>query len=589
LISSPAEAKTLAEILHFRAETTPARSSYVYLKNGKDESASLTYGELDYAARMLAQRLQQLGAEGERVLLLYPHGLDFVIALFGCFYAGAVAVPALPATRSEQSSERLQAILADATPRFVFTTEMYADSVADDTLHVEITHELFAVDQSASPSSWVPSAVDPDAICMLQYTSGSTGDPKGVMLTHANILHNQEMILGCFEHSPESVVVSWLPVYHDMGLIGMLMQPLFVGNRCILMSPMAFMQRPLRWLQAITKYRATTSGGPNFAYEACVDRIKPEDCADLDLSSLEIAYSGAEPIRVETLDRFSDRFEACGFRRQAFYPCYGLAEATLLVTGGRKMAALRLLEVNSGILESEHRAVAARGTDAGRVLVGCGSSPSRQALRIVNPDTHEVLADGLVGEILVAGPCIAKGYWNRPRASREIFDARIDGDDTRAYLRTGDLGFLLEGELYVAGRLKDVLIIRGRNHYPQDIEATAESCHAALRPAGSAAILVERGGGERLVLVMEMRREHKEKPDVTAIAGEVRQGVTQGHGLQAASVVLLKSGTLPRTTSGKIRRAECRSRLLAGELPILAEDSYGGPFAAALAEVTDAN
>lgn len=577
----PAEARTLADILRFRGETTPSQSAYVFLQNGRDESATLSYGELDGAARRVAQRLQQLGAERERVLLLYPHGLDFIVALFGCFYAGAVAVPALPATRPGQTRDRLEAMLVNAAPRIALTTEAYADSLVNSPMHIEITRDLCVVDPGTAVSTWTPPAVDPHATCMLQYTSGSTGDPKGVILSHDNILQNEEMILGCFEHTPDSVVVSWLPVYHDMGLIGMLFQPLFVGNRCILMPPVAFMQRPIRWLQAITQYRATTSGGPNFAYEMCVERIKPEDCTGLDLSSLDLAYTGAEPVRAETLQRFIERFEPHGFSPQAFYPCYGLAEATLLVTGGRKKSPVRILDIDAETLESEHRAAPARDADSRRTLVGCGTSPDRQMVRIVNPETHELLPEGRVGEIWVAGPCIAGGYWNRPQESREIFRAHIAGDDTTSFLRTGDLGFLDGAELYVTGRLKDVLIIRGRNHYPQDIEATAESSHAALLPAGSAAILIERDGNERLALVLEVRRQYVAAPDIADIAAAVRREVVRRHGLQVASLVLLKPGVLPRTTSGKVRRRECRTRLVAGDLPTLAETSHGNPFASA--------
>lgn len=570
----PGTGLTLVEVLQRRAVATPDLMAFRYLQNGEDESATLTFGELDRAARRVAQRLQELGAAGARVLLLYPHGLDFIVSLFGCFYAGAVAVPALPAARPGYTRERLEAMLADAAPRIALTTEGDAGTLAGAPLHVEITRAATA---ESAPADWTPPALDPHATCMLQYTSGSTGSPKGVMLTHANLLHNEEMILACFAHTRESVVVSWLPVYHDMGLIGMLFQPLFVGIPCILMSPVAFMQRPIRWLQAITRYRATTSGGPNFAYEMCLDRIKPEDAAGLDLSSLEIAYSGAEPVRADTLRRFSERFAPHGFRPQAFYPCYGLAEATLLVTGGRKLAPLRLREVDADVLEAEHRAVPAASAVNGRVLVGCGTSPARQRVRIVDPDTFAVRPDGAVGEIWVAGPCIAGGYWNRAVESREVFQAHLQGDPETPYLRTGDLGFLDDGELYITGRLKDVLIIRGRNHYPQDLEATAEASHPALLPAGSAALLVPRGEVERLVLVHELRRQHMAAPDVAEIAAAVRKEVVRRHGLQVAALVLLKPGALPRTTSGKVRRRECRERLMAGALAVVAEESHGAP------------
>jgi len=572
---------TLVDVLRLRADVTPTRSAFVYLENGRDESAALSYSELDFAARRVAIRLQELGAEGERILLLYPHGLDLIVALFGCFYAGAVAVPALPASRPGHFRERLDAILVDAAPRFALTTAAYADALAGTSLRIEVTSDLHVAAPWNLLPAWTPPHVDPASTCMLQYTSGSTSDPKGVMLSHANIIHNEEMILERFEHTQETVVVSWLPLHHDMGLIGMIFQPLYVGNPCVLMPPVAFMQRPIRWLQAITRYRATTSGGPNFAYEMCVERIRELDCEGLDLSSLEIAYTGAEPIRAKTLQRFSERFKPFGFRPEAFYPCYGLAEGTLLVTGAKKRCLPRIREVDANALEFENLAVPATPGSETRTLVGCGTSPPTQSVRIVHPDTLETLAERKVGEIWVSGPSVADGYWNRIKETENTFRARTAGDSESPYLRTGDLGFLDHGELFVTGRIKDVLIVRGRNHYPQDIEATAEASHPALRPAGSAALLVARAGIERLVLLHELRREYVLGPDIAGIAAAVRQEVTRHHGLQVASLVLLKPGALPRTTSGKVRRQHCRAQLIAGELPAIAEDSHGEPIARA--------
>ena len=572
--------RSLVEVLRRRAQETPNRRAFVWLQNGRDAASEFTYGELDRAAQHVAGRLQSLDAAGERVLLLYPPGLDFIAALFGCFYAGAVAVPALPAARPGQSRERLEGILADADPRFALTTDADGAALAGSPLHIAVMQDLKSVaERSAEP--WTAPSIDPNATCMLQYTSGSTGTPNGVMLSHANIMHNEAMICERFEHTPDSVVVSWLPVYHDMGLIGMLFQPLYVGNLCIFMSPVTFMQRPIRWLQAISRYRATTSGGPNFAYEMCVDRIKTDDCAELDLSSLEIAYSGAEPVRADTMRRFSERFAPYGFRPEAFYPCYGLAEATLLVTGGKKLSPWRVRTMDALTLESDHRAVAARDDGHHRTLVGCGTSPVSQSVRIVHPETGEELAEGHVGEIWVAGPCVAGGYWKREDESRATFQARVQSDPETPFLRTGDLGFLDSMELYVTGRIKDVLIIRGRNHYPQDIETTAENSHPALLPAGSVAVLVPGADAERLVLVHELRRQYVAAPDTVEIAAAVRRQVAREHGLQVAGLVLIKPGTLPRTTSGKVRRRECRRLLLSSAMPVIAENVLGGPLSPA--------
>jgi len=575
------ELTTLVDVVRHRAQRTPGRRAFVVLDNGLDESVTLSYDDLDLAACHVAARLQSLGAEGKRILLLYPHGLEFIIALFGCMYAGAVAVPALLASRPGHSLDRLESIIADAAPSITMVTDALAgtliqSSVLDRTpTTLEITGGLCAAKGKGPPPDWSPPKLDPEVTCLLQYTSGSTDAPKGVMISHRNILQNQKMILDRFEHTSKSIVVSWLPVYHDMGLIGMIFQPLFVGNPCVLISPTTFLQRPVRWLQAITRYRATTSGGPNFAYDMCVDRIKEGDCEGLDLSSLDIAYSGAEPIHEETLNRFTERFARYGFRQEAFYPCYGLAESTLLVTGGKKMSPLRIRAVDADALESDHRAVAARSDSPARSLVGCGTSPAGQRVRIVDPDTFETLADGQVGEIWVTGPCLAAGYWNRDSESENVFHAQLVDDGELRYLRTGDLGFMDAGELYVTGRIKELLIIRGKNHYPQDIEVTAKRSHPALSPASSAAFLLENDRQQQLVLVHEIMRRHVSNPDVAHIAACVREAVTRVHGLHVNSVVLLRPGLLPKTSSGKIRRGECKTRLVAGTLPVLGEDTHG--------------
>jgi acyl-CoA synthetase (AMP-forming)/AMP-acid ligase II len=566
---------TLVDVVRHRAQQMPDQRAFVYLDNGRDESVSLTYGDLDRAARRVAARLQCLGAKRERVLLLYPHGLDFIAALFGCMYAGAVAVPALPASRPGHSLDRLASIVADASPHVTMVSAALADALTQSAILdtastiLEVTENLCAGNGDATLTDGAGSVLDPDATCLLQYTSGSTGAPKGVMISHRNILRNEEMILDRFEHTRESVVVSWLPVYHDMGLIGMIFQPLFVGNPCILMSPVSFLQRPIRWLQAITHYRATTSGGPNFAYDMCVDRIREKDCEGLDLSSLEIAYSGAEPIREATLNRFTERFAPYGFRREAFYPCYGLAESTLMVTAGKKLSPLRIREVDAGVLETDHRAEAATRGAPTRSLVGCGTSPAGQRVRIIDPAARIALADGLVGEIWVSGPCLAAGYRNQESLNQEIFQAQLADDEASRYLRTGDLGFMDDGELYVTGRIKELLIIRGKNHYPQDIEATAEKSHSALRPAASAAFLLEDDSPQQLVLVHEIERKHMTDPDVEGIATSIREAVTREHGLRVSTVVLLRPGMLPKTSSGKIRRGECKKRLISGVLPVI--------------------
>jgi amino acid adenylation domain-containing protein len=414
-------------------------------------------------------------------------------------------------------------------------------------------------------SNWQQANIERDTIAFLQYTSGSTGTPKGVMVSHGNLLHNAAMTYRWMGHSPKSKFVSWLPIYHDMGLIGGILQPLYGGFPCVLMSPTAFLQRPYRWLQAISRYGGTTSGAPNFAYDLCVQKITEEQRATLDLSSWQVAFNGAEPIRYETLKRFSKTFAECGFRKEAFYPCYGMAEATLLVTGGNKETEYKTKTVDKLAL-AEDRIVEALEESDSQVLVGCGKSIPGQEIVIVNPDLFTFCEHNHVGEIWVRGDSVAKGYWQRVEETRETFQACFGKE---YFLRTGDLGFLDEDEeLFVTGRLKDLIIIRGRNLYPQDIELTAERSHKALRLGSNAAFTVEIQNEERLVIVQEL--EFREKPNLEEVIVAIRQGVTESHEIEVYGVVLIKAGSIPKTSSGKIQRRATRNLFLEDKLSIVA-------------------
>ena len=546
---------TLVEVARRRAAEHPERLVYTFLTDGEEEGARLSYGELDLRARAIAAHLQGLGVErGERALLLFPPGLDFVTAFLGCLYAGVVAVPAYP-PRSRRLLPRLQAVAADARPRVALTVAALLPRLSQAAAELPGLEgvTLVATDgiDSGEADGFRPPELRPADLAFLQYTSGSTSTPKGVEVTHGNLVHNEEMIRRAFGQSEESVVVGWLPLYHDMGLIGNVLQPLYVGGRCVLMSPVAFLQRPRRWLEAISRYRATTSGGPDFAYELCVRRIGEPERRGLDLASWRVAYDGAEPVRVETLERFAAAFAPAGFRSQAFYPCYGLAEATLFVTGGRAGAGASVLEIE------------------GRPRVGCGAPWLGQEVAIVDPESRLRVAGERVGEIWVAGPSVAAGYWGQPEATERDFRARLVGEeDGGPWLRTGDLGQLSGGELFVTGRLKDLIILRGRNLYPQDLEATAAASHPALAAGGGAAFSVEVAGEERLILVHETGG----RPDAQAaeeVAGAIRQAVAEEHEAQVWEVVLLRAGTLPRTSSGKVQRHACRAGYLAGTLEIV--------------------
>ncbi len=456
-------------------------------------------------------------------------------------------------------------------------------------------------------ADWKKPALDQDSLAFLQYTSGSTGNPKGVMVSHGNLLFNSALISRSFETSPDDVGVIWLPPYHDMGLIGGILQPIYRGFPVVLMSPVAFLQKPFRWLQAISRYKATLSGEPNFAYNLCTRKITREQKADLDLSSWKIAFNGAEPIRPDTLDRFSDAFGSCGFRRETFYPCYGLAEGTLIVSGGAVNEQPVLMDVNAEALEN-HKVIPAEKEEPNpHTLIGCGTNLSGQKILIVNPESFKPCLPDEIGEIWVSGKSVARGYWKRPEDTRATFQAYLSDTGEGPFLRTGDMGFLHKGELFVTGRLKDLIIIRGRNHYPQDIEMTVEKSYPRLRPGCSAAFEVEIRGEKRLFVAAEIERrfgerrvqrqeksserrrlprrqytelpdynlEKNEPPDVTKAVEAIRRAVSEEHELQVYGVLLLKIGSIPKTSSGKIQRHACREGFLKETLEIVGKSIMG--------------
>ncbi len=578
------EAATLVELLRTRAEMHPDRVAFTFLLDGEEEGGSLTYAGLDAEARRIGAFLLEAGLRGERALLLYPPGLAFVSAYFGCLYAGVVAVPVFP-PRANRTLDRVRAVVADARAAAVLATD---EVIAGLAAHFEDASALgslrcFSTDAVRAAGEWADPGVLPGDVAFLQYTSGSTSTPRGVRVTHANLRVNERMMAEAFGHAEGVVVAGWLPLYHDMGLIGNVLHPLYMGGRCVFMSPAAFLQRPVRWLRMVAKYGAETSGGPNFAYELCVDKVTEEEKAELDLSRWRVAFSGAEPVRARTLDRFAAAFAGCGFRRDAFYPCYGLAEATLFVSGGEPGGGPVVREFATDALERD-RALPAAEAGGGTPLVSCGRAWQGARVEIVRPEERTPCAPGEVGEVWVAGPHVAGGYWNRAEESEETFGATLaDGDGP--FLRTGDLGFRQGGDLFVTGRLKDLVILRGRNLYPQDIEATAGAGHPALQPGGGAAFAVEAGGEERLAIVHEVRRTALRGLDVEAVARAVREAVAAAHEAQVHAVALIRPGTLPKTSSGKVQRRLCRKLLLGGGLDAVGSSvlgaAAGGPPAEA--------
>lgn len=568
-----------AALVHDIARRQPNDTAFTLLRNGEDDEVSVSFGALDRQAASIAAVLQTKLPREARVLLVFDSELQFIAAFLGCLYAGMVAVPAYPPRRN-QSLAVLASIVADCQPTICLSTRSLIDSLQ---LRMTTSPLLAALDwlevdtiSSEADPRWQPAPIHPASVAYLQYTSGSTGTPKGVMVTHGNLIQNERMIAAAFEHSKETVLVGWLPLFHDMGLVGIALQSLFLGTRCILFSAAHFAQKPLRWLQAISRYRATTSGAPNFAYEWCVRTVRPEQLAALDLSRWSLAFNGSEPVRAETLERFAAKFQSCGFRRKALYPCYGLAEATVFVTGGIKSVAPVVDRFDANALEQHHAISQRQNADGGRTLVGCGFAWLDQRVVIVDPDTCLPCAENQVGEIWVSGSNVALGYWNRPQETEQTFGATIANTDQGPFLRTGDLGFYCQGQLYITGRRDDLIIIRGNNFYPQDIENTVERAQSVLRPGAGAVFSLELEGEPRLIVVHEVQRNQRGKLDLKLIVGDIRESVAAEHGLSVHAVILIKTGSIPKTSSGKIQRGACRRQLLAGELEVWAAD-YGRP------------
>lgn len=604
---------SMIDVLSWRAELEPDRIAYVFLVDGEVNEVSVTYGELDRQAKCIAAMLQKNHLVGDRCLLIYPPGLEFLAAFFGCLYAGVVAVPVYP-PRKDKDMVRILAVLNNSGCSSVMTIssilERFEKVKADFSIaELEQLHWLVS-DQTEELRSletkWQHPEIEGNHLAFLQYTSGSTGLPKGVMVSHGNLIYNQRMLTPSTAHTRDCILVTWLPLYHDMGLIGNIMHPLYIGFKCIFMSPEAFLQKPFRWLDAISRHKATTTGGaPNFAFDFCIHRITPEQREQLDLSSWKFALVGSDTVRHKTLERFIEAFGPYGFRRETFYPAFGLAEATLIVSGGKKEAAPNYFSVDWDAL-TRHQVKPALPGKKHQVLVGCGQTMLDQKIKIVDPYSLRECAPDKIGEIWVSGKNVSQGYWDNEEQTNKLLKARIKGNQDEAFLRTGDLGFLREGELYITGRVKNLIVIRGRNHYPHDIEATVEASVKALRAGCSAAFTIEEKGEEKLVVVAELERrflserrrlgsdgialdsrqrsERRQfnandrgisQPDPDMVLDEcidsIRQAVAENHGLQTHAIVLIRPVSLPKTTSGKIRRLDCRKQFLDNKLIVIKE------------------
>src|ERR1700687_104725 len=566
---------SLVALLAKRAETQPDERAYIFLSDRGAEEAVITFRELHDDAQALAARLTELARPGDRAILVFPPGLEFMIAFFGCLIAGVIAVPMMM-PRRQSARDSSAAIMTNCEPAVALTSAAFATR---NDLHVRFLREQL---------QWLPVELTPDGphaagwtepephdIAFLEYTSGSTSDPKGGAVSHANLLANLEMIRVSLGTTRQPTYVNWVPLYHDMGLILNALEAFYVGALCVLMAPNAFMQRPLNWLRAIHHYRAEVGCSPNFGFDLCVSRYRADQMQGVDLSSWKVALNGAEPVHAETIQRFIETFAGHGFSPGAAFPAYGMAEATLLISGGRRGAGHVTRTVGRSGLQAHSVCAPVDQADA-QILVGCGRALVNERIAIVDPDNCTRLPSDQVGEIWVNGPNVGRAYWRSPDATATGLNARIEGEDEGAnWLRTGALGLLdVTGELFITGRIKDLIIIRGINHYPQDIEHTVQALHPALRQnCGAAFSAPDERGEETLVIVQEIERTERNRINPADMKGLIREGVTDEHELFARHIVLIKPGALPKTTSGKIQRSLARKLWLERRFEDLAAEA----------------
>ncbi len=567
--------KTYVDALRANAARFPGERGFTFLVDGDAEGATFTWAELDRRARALAVELLEHCSPGDRALLVYEQGLEYVAAFFGCLYAGIIAVPAYPPdpSRLAKTLPRLKVIADDSGPKVILASHLvmplreHFQSMDTERRGCEwIDTEDFT---DARADEWRAPEIGGATIAFLQYTSGSTSNPRGVMVTHANLIDNSETMRQGVMFGQGKVIVGWVPQYHDMGLCGTILLPVYCAGHSVLMAPMSFLMRPLRWLQAISKYKAWMSAFPNFALELGAKKATPEQRAALDLDSWRFAVNGAEPIRAASLRKFSEHFGPAGFRAATHMAGYGMAETTLVTTLSPHAEEPGVLRVEPGALDRHEVRIAAAGDANAREVVGCGFAFGATRVIIVHPDTREQYAEDAVGEIWIQGGSVAQGYWGRPEDSERLFRAEVQGaPESGTWLRSGDLGFVHEGELYVTGRIKDMIIIDGTNHYPQDIEATVESCHPSIRAGCIGAFPVDIDGAERLVVVAEVVTGGAPFDPREATAA-IRKAVSACHDARVHDVVFLKTRGIPKTSSGKLQRHACKRGYLHGTLDIL--------------------
>jgi acyl-CoA synthetase (AMP-forming)/AMP-acid ligase II len=553
------------DLMLYRAEENANNILYTFLKDGEDIAGSLTFSDVDHFARIIGAKLQTDLKVGDRVLLFFPAGLEFIKAFLGCLYAGIIAIPLSMPRQRQTDFSQLRRIANHADASAVISLSQLSKDFSFSSQFKNIKHINVDEINPEIKNDWKKIEYKKDDLAFLQYTSGSTGFPKGVMVSHGNLLHNQMLAQKSFGSTEDSIFMSWLPHYHDMGLIGNILHQIYCGSQTILMSPTAFLQKPSRWLNAISKYHCTISGAPNFAYDLCVKRITEEQKKVIDLSSWIIAFNGAEKVNAESINKFSEKFSGCGFSKKNFYPTYGLAEGTLFATGGIPLTEPMYLSVDRKSLEKNKVIIVSPDSRNSQSLVSLGTAYADQLVITVDTDIGVTCNENKVGEIWIKGPSVAKGYWKDPKKTKEQFEGFLANGEG-PFFKTGDTGFIKDRNLYLTGRLKDLIIIRGRNIYPEDIEMTAQNSHSALRTGNGAAFSIDIENQEQLVLIQEVERSAIRKMDIREVFKNISNEIIGKHELQTYAIFLIMPHTLLKTTSGKIKRQENKKHFLENKI-----------------------
>lgn len=580
---------SLIDVLDHWAEQLPDKSAYIFLADGENKEETITYAELKRRVVTFAANIQQTTKPNERVLLLNPPGIDFIISFLGCLYAGNIPVPLYPPDKHSLSRMVSVSLDCDASTalansltieKFDSYKTLYSETLQkkskDYADFVKVVDRLKLIDsdilQRDINNTLRESRPKANQTAFLQYTSGSTNHPKGVMVSHGNLVHNSWLIHKLTLHDTNHCKVSWLPPFHDMGLIGEILQNLYGGMTLVFMAPNTFLKRPIRWLKAITKYSQlgpVSCGSPNFGYEFCIETVSDDQLEQLDLSNWKLAYNGAEPVRITTVERFIEKFKPCGFKASAFHPTYGLAENTLIVSVSEMHEEPIITTLDADLLKQNIAKEVTNSYPNTIQLPSCGNITDDQRVAFVNPDTLAECPDGHIGEIWVKGGSVALGYWNNEEETQRTFKAHISDTGEGPFLRTGDLGFTLNKRLYITGRLKDMVIICGQNHYPQDIEVTVEESHEAIRTGGGAAFSIDNQGNEVLVIVYEVKRKYLKQTNMEELKTIIRDTVIKKHGLAVYDIVFIEQSSFPKTTSGKLQRRLCKKLYLEGKLEII--------------------